>query len=58
MKNLFLAVLFLTGFIFVSQAQEAKQYKAGCIVFYNIENLFDTIPGRNDKEFAPYSKKK
>jgi hypothetical protein len=58
MKNLFLAVLFLTGFIFVSKAQEAKQYKAGCIVFYNIENLFDTIPGSNDKEFAPDSKKK
>ncbi len=34
-------------------AQEKKQYKVGCIAFYNIENLFDTIPGANDVEFTP-----
>ncbi len=34
-------------------AQEKKQYKVGCIAFYNLENLFDTIPGPNDVEFTP-----
>lgn len=34
-------------------AQEKKQYKVGCIGFYNLENLFDTIPGPNDTEFTP-----
>ncbi len=38
-----------------SFSQEKKQYKVGCIAFYNIENLFDTIqtPGVNDFEFTP-----
>lgn len=34
-------------------SQEKKQYKIGCIAFYNLENLFDTIPGDNDTEFSP-----
>jgi hypothetical protein len=36
-------------------AQNKKQYKVGCIAFYNIENLFDTIntPGVSDFEFTP-----
>ncbi len=41
---------FLTASTF---AQEKKQYKLGCIAFYNLENLFDTIPGPNDVEFTP-----
>jgi hypothetical protein len=34
-------------------AQDKKQYKVGCIAFYNLENIFDTIPGDNDTEFSP-----
>ncbi|MCF0206609.1 MAG: endonuclease/exonuclease/phosphatase family protein, partial [Bacteroidales bacterium] len=34
-------------------AQEKKEYKVGTIAFYNLENLFDTLPGPNDKEFTP-----
>lgn len=45
------------GFVFFyaenTCAQGKKQYKVGCIAFYNQENLFDTIPGDNDKEFTP-----
>ncbi len=57
MKNTFLSliILFLT---FSSLAQEKKEYSVGCIAFYNIENLFDTIPGSNDREFSPTSEKK
>ncbi|NVO09980.1 MAG: endonuclease/exonuclease/phosphatase family protein [Bacteroidales bacterium] len=33
--------------------QGKKQYKVGCIAFYNLENFFDTIPGPNDAEFTP-----
>jgi len=39
-------------------SQEKKQYKVGCIAFYNLENLFDTIPGDNDTEFSPNGKNK
>jgi hypothetical protein len=51
----FLIVLICTGYFsaFSSLAQEKKQYKVGCIAFYNLENFFDTIPGDNDYEFAP-----
>ena len=40
-------------FNFVS-AQE-KQFKVGCVAFYNLENLYDTIndPNKNDDEFTP-----
>ena len=52
---LFVALLFI-GLQFAS-AQE-KQYKVGCIAFYNLENLFDTIndPAINDEEFLPDGK--
>ncbi|MCX6272961.1 MAG: endonuclease/exonuclease/phosphatase family protein [Bacteroidetes bacterium] len=38
-------------------AQE-KQYRLGCIAFYNLENLFDTVndPNINDEEFLPTGK--
>ena len=50
-----LALMILLGFFIVERAnaQEKKQYKVGCIAFYNQENLFDTIPGPNDVEFTP-----
>lgn len=37
-----------------------KKYKVGCIAFYNLENLFDTIdtPGVRDTEFSPEGSKK
>lgn len=37
------------------QAQDEAKYRVGCIAFYNIENLFDTIkqPEVNDIEFTP-----
>lgn len=46
-----LAVLLLTSNVY----SQDKKYKATCVAFYNIENLFDTIdqPGVNDKEFTP-----
>lgn len=48
-------LLILIGITGFSQTQ--KEYKVGCIAFYNIENLFDTIPADNDAEFAPNSEK-
>jgi len=36
-----------------SEAQQKKLYSVSCIGFYNLENLFDTIPGPNDDEFTP-----
>jgi hypothetical protein len=52
---LFIVALLLIGIVGFSQAE--KEYKVGCIAFYNIENLFDTIPGVNDIEFTPSSEK-
>lgn len=34
-------------------AQDKKSYSISCVAFYNLENLFDTIPGKNDREFTP-----
>lgn len=57
MYKLFLqkALVAITIVLFVGslQAQEKKLYKVNCIGFYNLENLFDTIPGPNDTEFTP-----
>jgi len=38
--------------------QESKQYRIACIAFYNVENLFDTLPGDNDTEFTPQGSKR
>ena len=37
------------------KAQDQRSYKVGCIAFYNVENLFDTIndPEKNDEEYLP-----
>lgn len=52
-------LIFIISFILImldysARAQE-KTYKASCIAFYNLENLFDTIddPNTNDAEFLP-----
>ena len=39
-------------------AQDKKSYSINCIAFYNLENLFDTIPGANDVEFTPNGPKR
>ncbi|HMO38278.1 MAG TPA: endonuclease/exonuclease/phosphatase family protein [Saprospiraceae bacterium] len=55
MRNLLLlfAILVLPALVFSQEAK--KQYKVGCIGFYNVENLFDTLdtPGVNDADFTP-----
>lgn len=53
-RTLLIALFLLFTFTY-SFSQEKKQYKVGCVAFYNIENLFDTIqtPGVNDFEFTP-----
>ncbi len=52
--NKYFTFAFLCLFTFVAQAQD-KQYKVGCIGFYNFENLFDTNDDENveDTEFTP-----
>ncbi len=52
--NKFIVFLCFTLIYNFSQAQE-KQYKVGCIGFYNLENLFDTVNDTliNDEEFLP-----
>ncbi len=44
-----------------TKAQETeRQYKINCIAFYNLENLFDTIPNNSrgrDEEYTPEGKK-
>ncbi|HQO49617.1 MAG TPA: endonuclease/exonuclease/phosphatase family protein, partial [Bacteroidales bacterium] len=59
MRNLSRAVLFFLVLTFtVSESlhsQHQRNFKVGCIAFYNLENLFDTIndPDKNDEEFLP-----
>ncbi len=50
-KLLILAAIILPIVVFAQQ----KQYKVGCIGFYNFENLFDTLdtPNKIDEEFTP-----
>lgn len=52
--TLLLAFLLLPKLLLFAQTNEQKEhYKVSCIAFYNLENLFDTIPGPNDTEFTP-----
>lgn len=55
MKKLFLAVVFVTGLLITCFAQTPHM-----VVFYNLENLFDTIndPDKWDDEFLPSGDKK
>lgn len=39
--------------LFAQTNDQKEQFKVSCIAFYNLENLFDTIPGPNDTEFTP-----
>jgi hypothetical protein len=59
MKRFLLIFISLTTFLTLighneGVAQE-KKYRMGCIAFYNLENLFDTVndPTVNDEEFLP-----
>jgi len=47
-------------FIFLSFGSNPLKVKTAGIVFYNVENLFDTVddPSKNDNEFLPSSEKK
>jgi len=49
------AILLIFALILNANAQEKKNYKVGCIAFYNLENLFDTIdqPDVRDGDFLP-----
>lgn len=53
-------LLITLGFILLQTLlfSQEKKYKAVCIAFYNIENLYDTVndPNKNDEEFLPYGK--
>ncbi len=49
----FAFLLLSTHLLFAQVTEQKEQYKVSCIAFYNIENLFDTIPGPNDTEFTP-----
>jgi hypothetical protein len=55
-RNFLVGLLFFSLFfsVFGLKAQE-RLYKVGCIAFYNVENLFDTIndPAINDEEYTP-----
>jgi len=53
LKSLFSLVILFTVYSYLYS--QDKQMKIGCIGFYNIENLFDTIndPDINDEEFLP-----
>lgn len=57
-KNLLyiiLALFVLQGITPGKAAAQQRQVKVACIAFYNLENLFDTIPDPviDDKEFLP-----
>lgn len=51
-------LLLSTQLVFAQTNKQKEQYKVSCIAFYNLENLFDTIPGPNDTEFTPEGAKK
>ncbi|MEI7676320.1 MAG: endonuclease/exonuclease/phosphatase family protein [Bacteroidales bacterium] len=49
-RKSFLIYLLLVTTVTFSQE---KKYKLQAMAFYNLENLFDTIPGSNDSEYSP-----
>lgn len=54
-----IAILILASLLSISShAQDKKNYRVGCIGFYNLENLFDTENDTtiNDEEFLPDGK--
>lgn len=56
-RNLLLATISIVAFFVWGHTASAqdKQYKVGCVAFYNLENLYDTIndPNTNDDDFTP-----
>jgi len=51
--------LLIVNSIISQNLDEEKKYQIGCIAFYNLENLFDTLDTENvnDTEFTPDGKK-
>ena len=51
-KSLLLIVIF--SVISSNSFAQKKEYKLGCIAFYNLENLFDTVDSKDtdDHEFC------
>lgn len=60
MNKTILTFAFLFVMTIAVFSQTEKNYRVGCIGFYNLENLFDTIdtPDVNDLEFTPTGEKK
>lgn len=60
-KSSLISILFFANLVFLTTSnaysQEKRAFKVGCIAFYNLENLFDTIndPEKNDEEYLPGS---
>ncbi|MBI5542016.1 MAG: endonuclease/exonuclease/phosphatase family protein [Bacteroidia bacterium] len=54
MNKIFLLVV-VVFFIAANGFSQEKKYKALCVAFYNLENLYDTVndPNKNDEEFLP-----
>lgn len=50
-----IVLLLLLVFSFIGTQAQDKKVKVGCIAFYNLENLFDTVddPNVDDAEFLP-----
>lgn len=57
MKNVFLIIFLLLIFYSSSCSEPVKISKGEILMFYNVENLFDTIndPLKNDEDFIPGS---
>lgn len=51
MKKGLLSILLL--WIAIAVTAQEKKLAAYSVAFYNLENLFDTIPGSNDTEYTP-----
>ena len=50
-----IVILLIVSLAFANQGFSQKEYKVGCIGFYNFENLFDTLDTEDvrDTEFTP-----
>ena len=42
---------------FLQLFSQEKEHPLYCVAFYNLENLFDTISGPNDKEYTQQDQK-
>ena len=57
-KNIFFIVFLVLSFSTNKVFSQENKFKIGCIAFYNLENLFDTIdsPDTDDIEYTPKGK--